>query len=123
MSEIRTSTRLLEGVVIVDIIGQLRLGQATGVLRNVVRGLVSDGYKRIVLNFAEVLTIDSCGIGELVSTLTSVRNEGGDLKLLNLTKNVKNVMQITRLFTIFQTYEDEPSAIQSFHQSGLTAVV
>jgi anti-sigma B factor antagonist len=118
---IRTSTRLVEGVVIVDIIGQLRLGQATGVLRNVVRGLVSDGYKNIVLNFADVITIDSCGIGELVSTLTSVRNEGGELKLLNLSKNVKNVMHITRLFTVFQTYEDQATAVQSFHQSGLSA--
>lgn len=120
---IRTSTRLVEGVVIVDIIGQLKLGQATGVLRNVVRGLLSDGYKKIVLNFAEVLTIDSCGIGELVAAHTSVSNEGGEVKLLNLTKNVKNVMHITRLFTIFPTFEDQAEAIQSFHQSGLGARV
>jgi anti-sigma B factor antagonist len=120
---IRTSTRLVEGIVIVDIIGQLKLGPATGALRNVVRGLVSDGYKSIVLNFADVITIDSCGIGELVSTLTSVRNDGGDLKLLNLSKNVKNVMHITRLFTIFQTYENQGAAVESFHQTGLGAKV
>jgi anti-sigma B factor antagonist len=120
---IRTSTRLVEGIVIVDIIGQLKLGPATGALRNVVRGLVSDGYKSIVLNFADVITIDSCGIGELVSTLTSVRNDGGDLKLLNLSKNVKNVMHITRLFTIFQTYENQAAAVESFHQTGLGAKV
>jgi anti-sigma B factor antagonist len=120
---IRTSTRLIEGVVIVDIIGQLKLGQATGVLRNVVRGLVSDGYKKIVLNFADVITIDSCGIGELVATHTSVTNEGGELKLLNLSKNVRNVMHITRLFTIFPTFEDQAEAVQSFHQSGLQATV
>ncbi len=120
---IRTSTRLIEGVVIVDIIGQLKLGQATGVLRNVVRGLISDGYKKIVLNFADVLTIDSCGIGELVATHTSVMNDGGELKLLNLTKNVKNVMHITRLFTIFPTFENQDEAVQSFHQSGLRAQV
>lgn len=116
-----TSTRLVEGVVIVDIVGQLKLGQATGVLRNVVRGLISDGYHNIVLNFSDVLNVDSCGVGELLAAHTSVRNEGGDLKLIHLNKHLKNLLHITRLFTIFQTFDDQASAVRSFYQSGLGA--
>lgn len=116
-----TSTRLVDGVVIVDIVGQLKLGQATGVLRNLVRDLIGGGYRNIVLNFSDVLNVDSCGVGELVSAHTAVRNEGGELKLLHLSKHVKNLLHITRLFTIFQTFDDQNAAVRSFHQSNLSA--
>jgi anti-sigma B factor antagonist len=117
-----TSTRLVDGVVIVDVIGQLKLGQATGVLRNVVHGLLSEGYTKIVLNFNDVLNVDSCGVGEMLAAHTAVRNQGGELKLLNLSKHVKNLLHITRLFTIFQTYESQADAVQSF-QAGMGAKV
>jgi anti-sigma B factor antagonist len=109
-------------VVIVDVIGQLKLGQATGVLRNVVHGLLSEGYTKIVLNFNDVLNVDSCGVGEMLAAHTAVRNQGGELKLLNLSKHVKNLLHITRLFTIFQTYESQADAVQSF-QAGMGAKV
>ncbi len=111
---IRTSTRLVENVVIIDIIGKLTLGPATGALREVVKGLIAQGYKNLLLNFSDVLMVDSCGVGELVTTYTSVRNQGGDLKLMHLSKHVQNLLHITRLYTVFQTYDDQPSALASF---------
>lgn len=113
---IRTSTRLVDGVVIVDIIGQLKLGPAIGVLRDVVRGVLTDGYRKILLNFADVLNVDSCGVGELMTTYTTIRKEGGDLKLMQLNKHVKNLLHITKLYTLFETYDDQDSAVRSFHQ-------
>ena len=111
---IKTSTRQVEGVVIVDTIGELRLGEGTDILRNVIRDLVNDGYKQILLNLRDVRHIDSAGVGELMSCYTSVRNAGGQLKLMNLSKNVHNLLQITKLYTIFEVSEDEPSALASF---------
>lgn len=111
---IKTSTRQVEGVVIIDTIGELRLGEGTDLMRNVVRGLVEQGYKHILLNLRDVRHIDSAGVGELMSCYTSVRNSGGVLKLMNLSKNVHNLLQITKLYTIFEVSEDEPSAIASF---------
>ena len=111
---IRTSTRQVENVLIVDIIGELRLGEGTDVLRNLVRDLVNSGYKGILLNLRDVRHIDSAGVGELMSCYTTVRNAGGQLKLMNLSKNVHNLLQITKLYTLFEVAEDEPSAIASF---------
>lgn len=111
---IRTSTRLVEGVVIVDISGQLRLGEGTGKLRDVVQQVVAEGYRKILLNMNEVIHIDSSGIGELMTIFTSLRNMGGNLKLMNLNKNVRNLLQVTRLFTVFEVYDDQASALKSF---------
>ncbi len=111
---IRVSTRLVKGVVVIDIFGQLRLGEATSKLRAEVQQLLQDGHKKILLNLAEVLHIDSSGIGELMTTYTTVQSHGGELKLLNLTKNVRNLMQVTRLFTIFDVQDDLDTAVQSF---------
>jgi anti-sigma B factor antagonist len=111
---IQASTRAVNGVAIVDISGQLRLGEATGKLRSVVQQLINDGYRKIVINLNGVVHIDSSGIGELMSNYTSVRNQGGELKLMNLQKNVRNLLQITRLFTVFDVHENEGSAIRAF---------
>ena len=111
---IKTSTRLVDNVVIVDIFGELRLGEGTDVVRNVVRGLADSDYKNILLNLRDVRHIDSAGVGELMSCYTSVRNHGGTLKLMNLSKNVHNLLQITKLYTIFEVEDDEPTAIASF---------
>lgn len=115
---IRTSTRLVDGVVIVDIIGQLKLGPAIGVLRDVVRGILADGYRKVLLNFADVLNVDSCGVGELMTTYTAIRKEGGDLKLMQLNKHVKNLLYITKLYTLFETYDDQDAAVRSFHRAA-----
>ena len=111
---IKTSTRQVEDVIIVDIIGELRLGEGTDVARNVVRELTAAGYKNILFNLRDVRHIDSAGVGELMSCYTSVRNHGGALKLMNLSKNVHNLLQITKLYTIFEVEDDEPTAVASF---------
>jgi len=101
-------------VVIVDTIGELRLGEGTNELRQVVNETVEQGYKNILLNLRDVRHIDSAGVGELMSCYTSVRNRGGQLKLMNLSKNVHNLLQITKLYTIFEVEDDEPTAVASF---------
>jgi anti-sigma B factor antagonist len=111
---LKTSTRLVDGVVIVDIVGELRLGEGTGILRDVVRELAGKNYRNILLNLASVRHIDSAGVGELMSCYTSLRNQGGHLKLMNLNKNVHNLLQITKLYTIFEVEDDEATAIKSF---------
>ena len=111
---IQASTRLVEGIAIVDISGQLRLGEGTGKLREVVQQLVRDGYNKILLNLAGVVHIDSSGIGELMMNYTTLRNQGGELKLMNLNKNVRNLLQITRLFTVFDVHDDQASALKAF---------
>jgi anti-sigma B factor antagonist len=112
--KIKTSTRLVKDVVIVDTIGELRLGEGTDIVRNVVRGLIEQGYRSILLNLRDVRHIDSAGVGELMSCYTSLRNKGGQLKLMNLSKNVHNLLQITKLYTIFEVEDDEATAVASF---------
>ncbi len=110
----KTSTRQVAGVTVVDLSGRITLGEGSVVLRDVVRELVAKGNKKILLNLAEVTYIDSSGIGELVSAFTSVRNQGGELKLLNLTKKVHDLLQITKLYTVFDIKDDEANAVASF---------
>ena len=111
---IKTSTRLVNNVVIIDTIGELRLGEGTEALRGVVRELLNQGYRSILLNLRDVRHIDSAGVGELMSCYTSVRNQGGRLKLMNLSRNVHNLLQITKLYTIFEVEDDERKAVASF---------
>ena len=111
---IKTSTRLISNVVIIDTIGELRLGEGTDTVRNVVRQLLDQSYRNILLNLRDVRHIDSSGVGELMSCYTSVRNQGGQLKLMNLSKNVHNLLQITKLYTIFEVEDDEAKAVASF---------
>ena len=113
-----TSTRELGGVTIVDISGRIQLGEESAALRDLVHELLSKGHKKLLLNLGDVNYIDSSGLGALVSAFTSVRKQGGELKLLNLTKNVHNVMQITRLYTVFEIMDNEAVAVKSFGQSA-----
>lgn len=115
---IKTSTRLIGNVVIIDTIGELRLGEGTDVVRNVVRQLLDQGYRNLLLNLRDVRHIDSAGVGELMSCYTSAGKLGGQLKLMNLSKNVHNLLQITKLYTIFEVQDDEPAAIASFQERG-----
>ena len=110
----KVSTRQVDGVTIVDSSGRITLGEGSVILRDTVRDLLAKGNKKIVLNLAEVNYIDSSGIGELVSAYTTVRNQGGELKLLNLTKKVHDLLQITKLYTVFDVKDDEASAIASY---------
>ena len=113
-----TSTREAEGVTIVDISGRIVLGEESAALREMVCDLLSKGHKKILFNLGEVTYIDSSGLGHLVSAFTSVRKQGGELKLLNLTNKVHDVMQITKLYTVFDIMNDEAAAVKSFNQSA-----
>ncbi len=94
---LKTSTRQIDGVTIVDCSGRITLGEGSVVMRDVVKDLLGKGQKKILLNLGDVNYIDSSGIGELVAAFTTVRNQGGELKLLNLTKKVHDLLQITKL--------------------------
>ena len=101
-------------IVIVDFSGKITLGEGSSTLRHTIRDLIDRGHRKIVLNLFDVDYIDSSGIGELVSGYTTVRNAEGDMKLLHLTKRVHDLLQITRLFTVFDVRSDEDEAIRSF---------
>jgi anti-sigma B factor antagonist len=101
-------------IIIVDLSGRIILGEGSALLRKTVRELLEEQHNKIVLNLGDVDYIDSSGIGELVSAYTAVKNRGGELKLLNLTKKVRDLIQLTKLYTVFDVYTDEPSAVGSF---------
>lgn len=101
-------------VVLVDVGGKITLGDGSVAIREAVKKLVTDGNKKIVLNLGDVTYIDSSGIGELVSAFTTVSNSGGNLKLLNLTKRVQDLLQITKLYTVFEVFNDEAESVASF---------
>ena len=110
----KATNRQVDGVAIVDMSGRITLGEGSVILRDTIRDLVGKGQKKILLNLGDVTYIDSSGIGELVSAFTAVRREGGELKLLNLTKKVHDLLQITKLYTVFDIKDDEAGAIKSF---------
>jgi anti-sigma B factor antagonist len=110
----KASNRQVNGITVVDMSGRITLGEGSTVLREAVKDLLAKGQKKILLNLGDVTYIDSSGIGELVSAFTSVRNQGGDLKLLKLTKKVHDLLQITKLYTVFDIKDDESTAIQAF---------
>ncbi len=110
----KASTRQVDGVTIVDLSGRITLGEGSVVLRDSIKDLLGKGQKKILLNLGDVSYIDSSGIGELVSAFTSVRNQGGELKLLHLTKKVHDLLQITKLYTVFDVKDDEAGAIAAF---------
>lgn len=110
----KASTRQVDGITVVDLSGRITLGEGSVILRDTIRELVGQGHKKILLNLGDVTYIDSSGIGELVSGFTSVRNQGGELKLLHLTKKVHDLLQITKLYTVFDIKDDEASAITAF---------
>lgn len=113
-----TSTREVGGVAIVDISGRITLGEESAALRELVCDLLSKGHKKILFNLADVNYMDSTGLGHLVSSFTSVRKQGGELKLLNLTNKIQDLMQITKLYTVFDILDNEAAALKSFGQSA-----
>lgn len=108
------STRQLDGVTILDLSGRITLGEGSVQLRDAIRDLIGKGVKHILLGLGDVNYIDSSGLGELVSAFTTAKNQGADVKLLSLTKKVKDVLQLTKLYTVFDISDDEASALASF---------
>lgn len=111
---VKMSSLQVGDVTVVDANGRITLGEGASVFRDVIRDLAAKGNKKILVNLADVSYIDSSGIGEMVSSFTTVTNHGGQLKLLSLTKRVKDLLQITKLYTVFEVFEDEASAVRSF---------
>jgi anti-sigma B factor antagonist len=118
----KSRSRKGNDVTILDLSGRMTLGEDTILLRETIRDLISQGRKMILLNLGDVPYIDSSGIGELVNAFTSVKKNGGELKLLNLTKKVRDVLQITKLYTVFDVYLDEEGAIHAFEKEAAPAM-
>ena len=112
----KATIRQVNTVTVVDLSGRITLGEGCTQLRELIRDLLSKGHKKLLLNLADVTYIDSSGIGELVSGFTAVSNQGGQLKLLNLTKKVHDLLQITKLLTVFDVHDDEAKAVSSFEK-------
>jgi anti-sigma B factor antagonist len=111
---VKLTTRQVGDVTVIDAVGRITLGEGSSTFRDTLRELVAKGHKKVLLNLAEVSYIDSSGIGELVSGFTTVTNQGGRLKLVGLTKRVKDLLQITKLYTVFEVYDDEAEAVRSY---------
>lgn len=111
---LKIGTREVKDIIILDLSGQLTLGEASAALRDEVLDAINNGFRKVLVNLADVTYIDSAGLGELTSAYTSVKNRDGALKLLKLTKRVHDLMQITKLYTIFEVYDDERKGIASF---------
>ena len=107
-------SREVDGVTVLDMSGRITLGEGSVQLRDAVRDLIGKGQTGILLNLGDVNYIDSSGLGELVSAFTTAKNQSGEVKLLSLTRKVKDVLQLTKLYTVFDIYDDEASAIASF---------
>ena len=106
--------RVLENVVVVDLKGKLTIGEGDELLREKINSLMQQGHTNLLLNLAEVPYADSAGLGEIVRTFTTVKHQGGTLKLVNLTKRIKDLLTITKLLAVFDTYESEAEAVSSF---------
>jgi anti-sigma B factor antagonist len=115
------NTRRVGDVAILDVSGRITLGEGASTLRNAIRTMVREGHKKILLNLAEASYIDSSGLGVLVSAFATVTNQRGQLKLLNVISRVKDLLLITKLYTVFDVYDDEPSGIRSFSEVGVEA--
>ena len=111
---VKVTTHENGDVTIVDTSGKLTLGEGTSTLRTKIRGLVAGGSRRIVLNLADVTYMDSSGLGELIAAHTTITTAGGEMKLLNLAKHVHDLLKVTKLYTVFEAFEDEASAVSSF---------
>jgi anti-sigma B factor antagonist len=110
--------RAIGDVIVLDLKGRITLGEGDELLRDKVNSLLNQGHKKLILNLADVPYIDSAGLGEVVRTYTTVSRQGGSLKLLNLTKRITDLLSITKLLTVFETFESESEAVRSFSASA-----
>ena len=111
---VKLTTRQVGDVTVIDAVGRITLGEGATSFRDAIRDLANKGSKKLLINLGEVSYIDSSGIGEMVSGFTTITNHGGQLKLLGLSNRVKDLLQITKLYTVFEVFDDEASAVRSF---------
>ncbi len=121
MANVTLTPKQVGDVTVIEAAGRITLGESSMALREAIRGAMTSGAKKIVLNLGEITYIDSSGIGELVSGFTTMSSHGGALKLLKVTKRVQELLQVTRLYTVFQCFDDEASAVNSFGPPTPTA--
>ena len=114
MSDLNISTREVKGITVIDIEGRIALGDSSAKLHQALKGLVEDGKKQVLINLAKVTGIDSSGLGTLVAGYTTIERAGGQLKLENLSDRALELMTITKLFTVFEIFDDENTAIDSY---------
>ncbi len=114
MAELNFNERQAGDVTILDMSGKITIGEGSVTLRSAIRRLLEEGKKKILLNLAGVGYVDSSGIGELVSSFTAINKEGGQLKLLNLTQKIRDLLAITKLLTVFDSYDDKETALNSY---------
>ena len=117
---LQLETRERRDVTIVDAVGRLTLGTATSSLRELIAELAANGSRRILVNMAGLAQVDSSGMGELIAAYTTIVESGGEMKLLNLTRRVNDLMEITKLCTVFETFDDEDAAVDSYSESSKT---
>ncbi len=111
---LKISVRNVEGVAVLDLSGRITMGEPAGSLRDTIKDLATRGDKNQLLNMSDVVYIDSSGLGELVGAFATVSNRGGKLKLLSLQKRVHELMQLTKLYAVFEIFDDEATAVRSF---------
>ncbi|MGA3159792.1 MAG: STAS domain-containing protein [Terracidiphilus sp.] len=111
---LKIASKEVKGVTVLDLSGQIVLGEGSVQLRDAIRGLIGKGTKHILLNMGNVDYIDSSGLGELVSAFTTAKNQHAEVKLLKLTRKVQGLLQLTKLYTVFDIYDDDASALASF---------
>ena len=111
---VKLTSRQVGDVTVIDAAGRITLGEGASTFRDTIRDFVAKSNKKLLINLSEVSYIDSSGIGEMVSGFTTVTNSGGHLKLLGLSKRVKDLLQITKLYTVFEAFDDETEAVRSF---------
>lgn len=111
---VKLTTHVVRDVTVIDASGKLTLGEGTGALRTMIRELVQGGARQVVVNMADLSYIDSSGLGELIAAHTTITTAGGEIKLLNLAKRVHDLMKLTKLYTVFETFDDETAAVDSF---------
>lgn len=112
---VKLTMRQIGDVTVIDAAGRITLGEGSSTFRDSIKELTTKGHKKVLLNLGDVSYIDSSGIGELVSGFTTVSNAGGQLKLLKLTKRIQDLLQITKLYTIFEVFDDEATGLASFN--------
>ena len=111
---LKASSREIDGVIVIDLDGRITLGDGSALLRDLIREHLDKSHKKLVLNLAAISYLDSTGLGELVSGYRLVKSQGGELKLLNLNKKVSDLLQVTKLYTVFDIHNDETEAVASF---------
>jgi len=120
---VKVSIRQIDDVSVVDVSGRITLSDGSNAVRDALRAMAGEGRKNILLNFKEVFYIDSSGLGALVSSYATLTNQGVQLKLLNLTNRVKDLLMITKLLTVFEVYDDEAEAVRSFPKLAAAAPI